>query len=123
MSRNSGRAKWCGEQSIDWSHLELSIFRAAEKTLELQGVHVEVEYGMTDEGDPWLVFCDADTSNVLCHFARLGGGKYVACVPFENVGTTGAALTDVLDDFFSTWPRGGMLCTSQVAVHSEKPRI
>jgi len=81
MSRNSGRAKRCGEQSIDWSLLELSIFRAAEKTLELQGVHVEVEYGMTDEGDPWLVFCDADTSNVLCHFARLGRGKYVAVCP------------------------------------------
>ena len=119
MSRNSGRARWCGEQSIDWSLLELSIFEQAGRTLELQGVHVEVECGTTDEGDPWLVFCDADSSETLCHVARLGN-KYVACVPFNNVGTSGAALTDVLDDFFSTWPSGAAPWTSQLPVSHGK---
>ena len=106
--------------STDWSLLELSILEQARKTLEFQGGHVEIECGITDEGDPWLVFCDADTSNVLCHFARLDGDKYVACVPWGNVGTTGSALTDVLDDFFSSRFRKGAPWTSQLAVSHGK---
>ena len=106
--------------STDWSLLELSILEQARKTLEYRGGHVETECGITDEGDPWLVFCDADTSNVLCHVARLGSDKYVACVPFDNVGTTGNALADVLDDFFSSRFRKGAPRTSQLAVsHGE----
>ena len=117
MIRNGILARY---GSTDWSLLELSILEQARKTLEHQGGHVEIECGITDEGDPWLVFCDADTSDVLCHFARPGGGKYVACVPFGNVGTTGSALTDVLDDFFSTWPRGVAPSTSQLLVSNGK---
>ena len=45
--------------STDWSLLELSILEQARKTLEYRGGHVETECGITDEGDPWLVFCDA----------------------------------------------------------------
>lgn len=116
MNRNSSRFKWCG--STNWSPSELSIFQQAGRILELQGIHVEIETGMTDEGDPWLVFCDS-SSEWLCHFARVGS-KYVACVPFENVGTTGTALTDVLDDFFSTWPRGVALWALQLPVSHEK---
>ena len=103
MIRNGILAN-CG--STEWSLLELSILEQAKKTLEYQGGNVEAECGITDEGDPWLVFCDADTSNVLCHFARLGSDKYVVCVPFHNVRNTGTALTDVLDDFFSSRVRG-----------------
>ena len=88
-----------------------------------QGGHVEIECGITDEGDPWLVFCDADTSNVLCHFARLGSDKYVACVPFDNVGTTGSALADVLDDFFSSPVGRGRALGLSSAVSHGKLRI
>ena len=88
-----------------------------------QGGRVEIECGITDEGDPWLVFCDADTSNVLCHFARLGGDKYVACVPFGNAGTTGTALTDVLDDFFSSPVGRGRALGLSSAVSHGKLRI
>jgi len=117
MIRNCILAK---SGSTDWSLLELSILEQARKTLEYRGGHVEIECGITDEGDPWLVFCDADTSNVLCHVARLGGDKYVACVPFGNVGTTGSALTDVLEDFFSSLWGGSAPLTTQLAVSHGK---
>jgi hypothetical protein len=107
----------CG--STDWSLLELSIFEQVKRSWKLQGVHAETECGMTDEGEPWLVFCDADTGEVLCHLARLGN-KYVACVPFYGVGTTGAALTDVLDDFFKTLSRRIAPLTSQFTVSHGK---
>ena len=120
MIRNCTLAKY---GSTDWSLLELSILEQAKKTLEYQGGNVEAECGITDEGDPWLVFCDADTSNVLCHFARLGSDKYVACVPFDNVGTTGTALTDVLDDFFSSRFRRAAPWASQARCRTGKLRI
>jgi hypothetical protein len=120
MIRNCTLAKY---GSTDWSLLELSILEQAKKTLEYQGGNVEAECGITDEGDPWLVFCDADTSNVLCHFARLGSDKYVACVPFDNVGTTGSALADVLDDFFSSPVGRGRALGLSSAVSHGKLRI
>ena len=105
--------------STDWSLLELSILEQARKTLEFQGGHVEIECGITDEGDPWLVFCDADTSNVLCHFARLGSDKYVACVPSTMLEPP-SRIEDVLDDFFSSRFRRGAPWTSQLAVSHGK---
>jgi hypothetical protein len=119
MGRNSDQARWCIAPSTDWSLLELGLFEQVRGTLEAQGVHVEVESGMTDEGEPWFVFCDADSGELLCHCARLGS-KYIACVPFDDAGTTGTALTEVLDDFFSTWPRRMAPWASQVPVSHEK---
>jgi hypothetical protein len=100
MIGNTGRVSWCGEPSTDWSLLEFSIIVEVGRSLELRGVRVEFDCGMTDEGDPWLVFCDADSSELLCHVARLGK-LYVACLPFGDAGVTGTALTEVLDDFFN----------------------
>jgi len=115
MGRNSDRARWCIAPSTDWSLLELSLFDQARETLEALGVHVEIASGMTDEGDPWFVFCDADSSEVLCHCARIGS-KYVVCMPFENAGTSSTALSEALDDFFSSWPRGVALLAMQLPV-------
>lgn len=98
----TGRAKGWVEPSTDWSLLEMSTIVEVGRSLELRGVRVEFDCGVTDEGDPWLVFCDLDTSELLCHVARLGS-TYVACTPFGDSGTTGAALADVLEDFFTNW--------------------
>jgi hypothetical protein len=104
MIGNTGRVSWCGEPSTDWSLLEMSTIVEVGRSLELRGIRVEFDCGVTDEGDPWLVFCDADSSELLCHVARLGT-QYVACLPFGDTGITGATLTDVLDDFFNAWRR------------------
>ena len=113
MIGNTGRALWCGEPSTDWSLLELSIIVEVGRSLEMRGLRVEFDCGMTDEGDPWLVFCDTDSSELLCHVARLGN-EYVACMPFDGAGITGTSLTDVLDDFFSAWQREITPWTSQL---------
>jgi len=79
----------------------------------MRGLRVEFDCGMTDEGDPWLVFCDTDSSELLCHVARLGN-EYIACMPFDGAGITGTSLTDVLEDFFSAWQREITPWTSQL---------
>ncbi len=97
MRRNANLARWNGPLS-DWSLSELSVFDRARRSLKLQGVDVELECGVTDEGDPWLVFCNAETGEVLGHFARIGD-DYVGCVPFHCNGLTTVMLSDLLAAF------------------------
>ena len=71
--------------------------------LSLEGCRIETDYGLTDEGEPWLVFCNAESADVCGHFARMREG-YVACIPFRDDGLRGGELRDVLGRFL--WRRG-----------------
>ncbi len=44
------------------------------------GLRVVSARGVTDEGDPWFVFCRADDDEVIIHFARIDG-RYVISSP------------------------------------------
>ena len=112
MGRNTKCATDCGDSS-DWSFFELCLFDQIRGSLKQQGLDLDAEFGVTDEHEPWLVFCNAD-GQVVGHFARLGD-TYVACVPFGGKGTTGSTLSDVLRDFLQrltpaafvpVWPSG-----------------
>jgi hypothetical protein len=96
MSKDSSLATDCG-RPYAWSLFELCLFDQARGSLRQQGFDIETEFGLTDEQEPWFVFCDQE-GHVIGHFARLGD-TYVSCVPFEDKGTTGDALSDVLRDF------------------------
>jgi hypothetical protein len=41
------------------------------------GVPIDTDRGVSDEGDPWFVFCRKDTGDVFVHFARIAD-SYVA---------------------------------------------
>ena len=82
----------------DWSRDELALFSDAASLLRET---VETDSGVTDEGDPWLVFCDADSGEVLAHFARIGG-QYIACV-LEGA-LTGRVLADLVTRFLDLHP-------------------
>lgn len=58
--------------SGDWSAAERARLEDLAERLAAGGVHVEVIFGATDEGDPWCVVTDAD-GDVLIHVARIGG--------------------------------------------------
>jgi hypothetical protein len=66
-----------------WSRTELAYFRRARNHLWISGLAIETASGLTDEGEPWFVFCDASTGDVLAHFAKMSG-KNVACAPMFN---------------------------------------
>lgn len=57
----------------DWSRQELAEFYRVESALLQAGLELETERGLSDEGDPWFVFCRADTGEVFIHFARSDG--------------------------------------------------
>ena len=61
--------------SGDWSATERARLEELADRLAAGGVHVEVIFGATDEGDPWCVVTDAD-GDVLIHVARIDG-KFV----------------------------------------------
>ena len=59
--------------SRDWSSQELAEFYRVESALLQAGLALEGDRGLTDEGDPWFVFCRVDTGEVFIHFARVDG--------------------------------------------------
>ena len=74
--------------SSDWSQAELAEFYRVEAALLTTGMRIETDRGVTDEGDPWFVFCHADDDrDVIIHFAR-DGGRYL--VSASSLGGTQA---------------------------------
>ena len=92
---------------IGWSSDELDLLLGAAKFLRSEGVDLVSDHGITDEGEPWFVFCDPETCDILAHFARIGG-EYLACVPFRNHTVKGSVLQALLDRFLQSrcivWP-------------------
>ncbi len=58
--------------SGDWTLEERARLQEVADRLSASGVHVEVIFGATDEGDPWCVVTDGD-GDVLIHVARIDG--------------------------------------------------
>ena len=81
-----------------WSNYELAQFHRMIAILCGVGFAFETDSGVTDEGDPWLVFCEADSGEVCAHFARIGG-EYVACGPCLDQILTGTTLRQLADHF------------------------
>lgn len=71
-------------QSRDWNNQELAEFYRVEASMIRGGVSVETDRGLSDEGDPWFVFCRADTGDVIIHFARIDGDYVVASPAFDS---------------------------------------
>ena len=59
--------------SGDWSTQEIAEFYRVEAALVQAGASVCVDRGVSDEGDPWFVFCRAVDGEVIVHFARIAG--------------------------------------------------
>lgn len=63
-----------------WSAQELAEFYRVEAALIQAGLRVDSEHGLTDEGEPWFIFCRAEDDEVVIHFARIDG-QYVISAP------------------------------------------
>jgi hypothetical protein len=84
-----------------WSKNEFDMLFGVAKFLRLQRADLVMDYGVTDEGEPWFVVCDPQSGDVLVHFARIAG-EYLACVPFRDYVLTGCGLNALLDRFFQS---------------------
>lgn len=92
-----------------WTGQHLAEFHRVAESIERGGIAVDCEFGLTDEGDPWFVICDATTSEVLIHFARIGV-RYIAAVACFGYRLEGASLPRLACESwtparFGSWPR------------------
>ena len=86
-----------------WSNHELAQFHRVIASLCGVGLALETDRGLTDEGDPWFVFCDADSGESFGHFARIGG-EYVVCAPCLEGLLTRTTLRQLVDHFIDLCP-------------------
>jgi hypothetical protein len=71
--------------SSDWTQEELAEFYRVESALLQGGLVVTTDRGLTDEGDPWFVFCIPESEEVIAHFARMDGHYLVASSAFSGI--------------------------------------
>jgi hypothetical protein len=87
-------------QADDWSPQEIAEFYRVESALVQSGLSVTTDRGISDEGDPWFVFCRADNDEVIAHFARINY-EYVVASSFQRCAVRGrnfrALIRDVMD--------------------------
>ena len=74
-------------QSVDrdWTQDELAQFYRVEAALIRSGLLIDVERGISDEGDPWFIFCRQDNGEVIAHFARIRDQYVIASSAFPGV--------------------------------------
>jgi len=93
-----------------WSHNELTHLHRAARPMRASGFCIESACGVTDEGEPWFVYCDVMTGEIIAHFARING-SYVACSPFRSGAMKGRNFPDLIERFLqrhvrmrNVWP-------------------
>jgi hypothetical protein len=92
----------------DWSNQELANVYRVKKLLDAAGVPNELERGISDEGDPWCIFCSL-TGEVFIHLSRIDGG-YVLDSPNLRAPIFGTDFAELIQEFSA-----GALGTSPAA--------
>lgn len=64
-------------RTTSWSQQELAEFYRVEAALVRAGIGIASEHGVSDEGEPWFVFCRPD-GDAIMHFARIDGAYLIA---------------------------------------------
>jgi len=82
----------------DWSKEEIAYLERAAHFVRKLGVSVETDHGVTDEGEPWFVICDASSDEVLVHFCRIRR-RYVAWAPLLDSSLSGHVFADLIERF------------------------
>lgn len=67
----------------DWSNQELADLYRVCHLLHGAKVYVETDRGVTDEGDPWFVFC-LENGEVFIHLCRVDGLYILDCVNLKS---------------------------------------
>lgn len=85
-------------ETSDWSQQELAEFCRVHNLLNQHGVSVDLDRGLTDRSEPWAVFVDYTTEDVLLHIARLSG-KYILVSETIGLKSEGSNLRDTINVF------------------------
>ncbi len=87
----------------DWSQQEIAEFYRVESALVQAGVQLESDRGLSDEGDPWFIFCRLDNGEVFIHFARIDGLYVVDGAAFDQAAR-GSDFSALIRDLIARYP-------------------
>lgn len=97
--------------SGDWTNQELADLYRVEALLIQAGIRLETDRGLTDEDDPWFVFCNPD-GEVFVHLARFDG-RYLLDSPGLGAPLCGDDFSALVDMFVrhqaATAPSGNVV--------------
>lgn len=82
---------------IGWSNQELADLHRVVELLRQAGIFVETEQGISDENDPWFVFCQSD-GEVFIHLCRIDG-QYWLDSPNVAEPVVGYDFRSLIDNF------------------------
>ena len=68
----------------DWSSQDIAEFYRVESVLIQAGLRITSARGLSDEGDPWFIFCRAEDDEVIVHFARIDGSYVISSPAYCN---------------------------------------
>ncbi len=63
----------------DWSQQDLADFYRAHRLLSETGAAIGLDRGLSDIGEPWLIFYDTNSFDVFMHIARIDGHCILVC--------------------------------------------
>jgi hypothetical protein len=86
-----------------WSNQELAEFYRIMDIMDKAGLAVEVDQGLSDEGDPWFVFVRRASSDVIAHFARIDN-KFVSVSSLNQELYSGKDVRSVVDQMLQSHP-------------------
>jgi len=92
-----------GKGPQPWTNDELAELYRVVDLLGRAGLSVATDIGMSDEGDPWFVFCRADNEEVIAHFARIDGIFVAASIAVDET-YRGANFRQIVDRMVSSQP-------------------
>lgn len=82
----------------DWSTQEIADFYRAHRLLAENGAGIGIDRGVSDEGEPWMVFFDIVSQDVFLHIARIDGTCQLICEPF-NMRLDAADIPSLIAQF------------------------
>ena len=101
-------------ETADWTNREIAELYRVEAALCAARLSPQTERGITDEGDPWFVFCRADGEPIV-HITR-SGGLYRLFSPVLPAPITGASFDEITRQFIGEMPVR-LTSSARVVIH------
>lgn len=84
-----------------WENEERALLARVERLISASGLAVEIEEGVSEDGDPWCVICNAVSGEVVIHIARIDG-RYLLDATALARPIEGRSLTDCANRFLES---------------------
>jgi len=96
--RRSNRAENCAS---DWSQDEIADFYRAHRLLVENGAGIGIDRGVSDIGEPWMVFFDGASQDVFLHVARIDNRCHLICDSLD-LRLSAANISQLITEFESS---------------------